>query len=366
VKSAEVATAVRRHFGAEKNLATAEWSALAEFSLAPGGGLGRIDLMLVRNWGGGRSGHERIAVEIKVSRSDLRSELANPWKRAEFEAVCDRFYFACPKGLCDPADLPDGIGLLEVTAAGVRKARVAKKTPRTEIGNQAFVEAFRRAARAEALIRAGADDNGSDGAGHAALAKQVTSLTKRVERSYVTTGRERRRADLMRDAIIAAAPDGVWCQCGEDRLVRNPRTTEWRHASGQKCRRSWPYPNPDTIERQLIGAQLDGADQAADMMPLAVLQATWRPGSRDDPNEPWTWADEAADLWARDADLLTTMQAKAVRTGELDGPVLLGHDGRVWDGHHRITIAAPAGLTAVPFELAVSRGYDTGEFAEAG
>lgn len=33
-------------------------------------------------------------------------------------------------------------------------------------------------------------------------------------------------------------------------------------------------------------------------------------------------------------------------------PILLGTDGRVWDGHHRLCVADMLGLDAVPCEFA--------------
>ena len=44
---------------------------------------------------------QRVAFEIKVSRSDFLVELAEPMKSAKARAIADRFYFAMPAGIYD-------------------------------------------------------------------------------------------------------------------------------------------------------------------------------------------------------------------------------------------------------------------------
>lgn len=73
------------------------------------------------------------------------------------------------------------------------------------------------------------------------------------------------------------------------------------------------------------------------------LVARWRPGSGD-----WDWPHEAVDVInanpAGFADLLADIHTNGITT-----PVLLGDDGRVWDGHHRVLAALLVGVP-VPFE----------------
>lgn len=45
-------------------------------------------------------------------------------------------------------------------------------------------------------------------------------------------------------------------------------------------------------------------------------------------------------------ELATSIQAEGIRE-----PVLLGNDGRVWDGHHRIVVAMRLGIESVPVEV---------------
>ena len=69
---------------------------------------------------GSRITNERIAYEVKVSRSDLMRELANPYKRSHAEKVCHRWVLATPPGLVRMGELPDGAGLVEIHPQGVR------------------------------------------------------------------------------------------------------------------------------------------------------------------------------------------------------------------------------------------------------
>lgn len=71
-----------------------------------------VDFMAWAAWarpkGGGAPSavrHPRIGYEVKVSRSDMRTELLRPHKRARAVALCHRFYFAVPAGLLKPDEL---------------------------------------------------------------------------------------------------------------------------------------------------------------------------------------------------------------------------------------------------------------------
>lgn len=85
----------------------------------------------------------RIGYEVKVSRSDYRSELDRPDKRAPAVAACHRFYFAVPRGLLKPEEIdateaqltlgasgkplwvPEDVGLVVVDGRGCRVEREA-------------------------------------------------------------------------------------------------------------------------------------------------------------------------------------------------------------------------------------------------
>ncbi|QDF15364.1 ParB-like nuclease domain protein [Gordonia phage Mollymur] len=81
-------------------------------------------------------------------------------------------------------------------------------------------------------------------------------------------------------------------------------------------------------------------------MDLDYLKSNYIPGSRD---EDWTWADEAHYLWLTQGEYMLKLLVDIAENGIHD-PICLGPDGRIWDGHHRITIATALGLDRVPVE----------------
>jgi hypothetical protein len=56
----------------------------------------------------------RIAIEIKVSRSDFLNEIKHPTKRRRALLLSNEFYFATPPGLVKIEELPPECGLVEV------------------------------------------------------------------------------------------------------------------------------------------------------------------------------------------------------------------------------------------------------------
>lgn len=69
---------------------------------------------------------ETFGYEIKVSRSDFVAD--NKW--TSYLDYCTHFSFVCPPGLIDPAELPDGIGLIVTSVNGVRLYTKRKAAPR--------------------------------------------------------------------------------------------------------------------------------------------------------------------------------------------------------------------------------------------
>lgn len=102
---------------------------------------------------------------------------------------------------------------------------------------------------------------------------------------------------------------------------------------------------------------------------LDDLLAGWVPGSFD---QPWTWDDEERHLLSQPCPTEVArsngveglpdchdpepgcyqrdLEAWLRERGEVPQPVLLGPDGRVWDGHHRIVAARRLGFAWVPLE----------------
>jgi hypothetical protein len=59
------------------------------------------------------------------------------------------------------------------------------------------------------------------------------------------------------------------------------------------------------------------------------------------------WDAEMDYLRAEHAVELYALVPSIQRKGVLE-PILLGNDGRVWDGHHRLCVALDLGITHVP------------------
>ena len=107
-------------------------------------GSGRMDFWAMpRSWSKfGSKGYE-----IKVTRQDFERD--DKWP--SYVKACHYFSFACPWGLIDPSELPDGIGLLWVNKSGsaVSKKRAVHSKP----DQVAFQETLVRAAWGKAAIR---------------------------------------------------------------------------------------------------------------------------------------------------------------------------------------------------------------------
>lgn len=72
----------------------------------------------------------KIAYEIKVSRSDFIREKLEPEKREPALEISDLFYFAAPRGLIAPMEVPKDCGLLVVYDNG--RSEILKEAPRRE------------------------------------------------------------------------------------------------------------------------------------------------------------------------------------------------------------------------------------------
>src|SRR5665647_2716662 len=147
LNAGDVAAAVRRRYGAERDGLGPEWACLDELTLGRFEmGERRADLFLVRAWSGQPKGHERHLVEVKVSRADLRAELAAPEKMAVFAAFAHRVYFATPAGLVkDTDDLGPGVGLFEVHPTGTTREvrRATRRSDPDPMPEKLVVEVFR-------------------------------------------------------------------------------------------------------------------------------------------------------------------------------------------------------------------------------
>ena len=88
---------------------------------------------------------ETISFEVKVSRSDFKNEIATPWKREQAVAISNRFYFATPKGLVKPEEIPEDCGLIEFSDKGrIRHIIKAPHTEREQLVPETFLAAVAR------------------------------------------------------------------------------------------------------------------------------------------------------------------------------------------------------------------------------
>jgi len=119
----------------------------------------RIDYLLMRISRRSTPRHERIALEVKVTKADFRRDTDE--KRAAWFGVCDRFAYVAPVGMIKPDELPPGCGLMEynpdaVFGSDVLKWKVIaprKAEPPTPFDTQFFAYLFGRASRAEQSLR---------------------------------------------------------------------------------------------------------------------------------------------------------------------------------------------------------------------
>jgi hypothetical protein len=112
-KSGEVIDALRRRFSSDGG----EWLCWEEWS--------RIDLFAIYCWSEHR--FQRVACEVKTSRSDFLAEIRKSSKRQDALDLSHLFYFCAPKGLIQPHEIPDEAGLIEVQPNG--RTKVVVKAP---------------------------------------------------------------------------------------------------------------------------------------------------------------------------------------------------------------------------------------------
>ena len=106
--------------------AGSEWACFAELNIGTGGNGGRwIDFFAFNLWPSQRL--LKIAYEIKVSRADFAKELSNPLKREDAEKLADECWFVTPVGLVRVDEIPEGWGLIEMVANGLRVKKRAKQ-----------------------------------------------------------------------------------------------------------------------------------------------------------------------------------------------------------------------------------------------
>lgn len=84
-------------------------------------------------------------------------------------------------------------------------------------------------------------------------------------------------------------------------------------------------------------------------VPLAAVLSIYADG------DEIGWHAEFERLWREQQSYMDMLAASIQATG-MHMPILLGSDGRVWDGHHRLAVAQRLGLETVPVEFSEQGG----------
>lgn len=79
-------------------------------------------------------------------------------------------------------------------------------------------------------------------------------------------------------------------------------------------------------------------------LPLGAITGGWADG------DEIGWFNEFSYLAENDGEHLAELEAD-IRANGVRDPLLLGNDGRVWDGHHRILVAYRVGLPGLECDL---------------
>jgi hypothetical protein len=110
-----------------KKFASPEFAFMPQMNQGTGSHAGRrADAVAFSLWPS--RGLDLYGFEIKISRSDLSSEVRNPEKAEAIQRFCDLWWLVTPPGLTSDMDLlPTTWGVLEVDGRGVR---VTKQAPR--------------------------------------------------------------------------------------------------------------------------------------------------------------------------------------------------------------------------------------------
>lgn len=127
-----------------------EWACFRDVANATGfAGRRRADAVAMNLYPS--RGLEIRGFEIKVSRSDLRKELATPDKAEAIAAFCNTWWIVTPAGLTDKDDIPLAWGIMEIGDKGLRTKRAAVPRAAEEVKppSKLFIAALARAAHKE-------------------------------------------------------------------------------------------------------------------------------------------------------------------------------------------------------------------------
>lgn len=180
----------------QKQYCQPEWAIFFEVSDGTGAASRRrADAIAMNMWPS--RGLELRAFEIKVSRSDLASELKDPAKAEAVAQYCNTFYLAIPKGLAEGLVLPPTWGIIEVLPSGQSRISRQAEYNKTPIPPTVqFMASLIRAASKdqEKVIKAVVDGE---------VAKARESERQRVERMVQSELAARRsKADTLSELLV--------------------------------------------------------------------------------------------------------------------------------------------------------------------
>lgn len=112
------------------------------------------DFMAMDLWPNFGKGLELHGFEVKVSRSDWLVELKNPWKSEAFRPYMNRWWLAASDPKIVKDDLPEGWGLMVMTARGLRVVVQAPANPDVQPMPKTMMASFTRAIQLTATRRA--------------------------------------------------------------------------------------------------------------------------------------------------------------------------------------------------------------------
>lgn len=201
---------------------------------------------------GDGGGFDRLAIEVKVTRSDFFSDVANPDKQAPWRELAHRHAYAVPDGLVTRTEVPATSGLITVRfGPGDPRCRTVRPAPRAEparpLALEHHLDMFYRASRAEALTRGLTSWVGGvrqDDADPEQLRAEVDRLTRELTNAKAATERARDRADRWRKRYGTCTPPScgtcgallrpVRGETGHSRWKRSGYGYEWDHLSQEE------------------------------------------------------------------------------------------------------------------------------------
>lgn len=152
VKASELNAAIKRKYSGS------EWRVWFEVSESTGAYSGRrADAVVMNIWPSKK--YQMHVFEVKVSRSDFKSEMQNMGKSDAIGKYADFFWLACPVGLVQASEVPEAWGLMELTKSGLRIKKQAPARAEPVEFDRGFVAS---------ILRSGEDLTESD------IAKQVS------------------------------------------------------------------------------------------------------------------------------------------------------------------------------------------------